>query len=537
MLADGRDPWRLVLRATQVRFLGVLSTVLVLASACSPVDTPRIDAPVSVRPVRGGALNFVVDFDVADLDPLRSNLPSDRAVQYQIYDSLVRIDTAGKLIPWLASPTFSEGDSVVTFKLRAGVRYHDGTPFDADSVKWNIDRYRAAGSARRGELAQIVAVEAVDAATVRFRLKGPSPSLLANLADRAGMMVSRAAVESAGVDFTRRPIKAGTGPFIFVEAVKDDHVTIERNPDWWGRDSDGGALPYLDRVIFRPRLDADVRLTNVRAGDAHVATRINGKDVALVKADAALAYREMPGVGFMSLVPNRAPGFPFNEGRYVKAVAMAIDREEILSNVFAGWGAVGYGALAPPHFAYDPSFKTYDMADPAGAKKLVDEVGRGPLRFELLVQTGEVSWLQTALLMKAQLAKADITVDLRTVSPGEIQRAQSERKFSGMALWGWSGRIDPDGNTYDFVRTGGVQNDSSYSNPEVDRLLDEQRSTMDVAKRTAALRAAERIYAFEDPARIWYRFGYAQLLTLTSVQGLEVYPDALPRLQYAWLRK
>jgi len=523
------------LRATEARLFGLLSALAVLAGACTPTDAIR--GPEPQTPVRGGTITVVLDFDVVNLDPLRSVQVSDRAVQYQIYDSLVRLDTAGNFIPWLAqSWTFSEGDSVVTFKLRTGVRYHDGTPFDAESVKWNIDRYRVA-PARRGELAPIVAVEVVDAATVRFTLKGPSPSLLANLVDRAGMMLSRSAVESGGEDFTRRPSKAGSGPFIFVEAVKEDHVTVERNPEWWGRDSHGGALPYLDQVIFRPRLDADVRLTNVRTGDAHVATRINGKDVALVRADATLAYREMPGVGFMSLVPNRAPGFLFNEGRYVKAVAMAIDRREILSNVFAGWGAVGYGALAPPHFAYDPSFKTYDTADLAGAKKLVEEVGRGPLRFEMLVQTGEASWMQTALLMQAQLAKADITANLKPVSPGEIQRAQSERKFSGMALWGWSGRIDPDGNTYDFVRTGGVQNDSSYSNPEVDRLLDEQRSTMDVAKRTAALRAAERIYAFEDPARIWFRFSSAQLLTLTSVQGLELYADGIPRLHNAWLRK
>lgn len=524
------------MRATQMGSLGLLAALVVLACACAP--TNAIKSADTPAPVRGGTITFVLDFDVANLDPLRSVQVSDRAVQFQIYDSLVRIDAAGELIPWLAENwTFSEGYTVVTFKLRTGVRYHDGTAFDAESVKWNIDRYRAAGSARRTELAPIVAVDVVDAATVRFKLKGPSPSLLSILVDRAGMMVSRSAVESGGEDFTRRPLKGGTGPFMFVEAVKDDHVMIERNPEWWGRDATGEALPYLDRVIFRPKIDDGVRLTNVRTGDAHVASRINGKDIPQVRADTTLIYQEMPGVAFGSLVPNRAPGFVFNEGRYVRAVAMAIDRNEILRSAFGGWGVVGYGALAPPHFAFDSSFKPYESADPAGAKTLVEQVGRGPLRFELLVQTGDTSFLQMALLTQAQLLKADITAELRIVSPQELQRVVSERRFSGMAIWGWSGRIDPDGNTYDFVRTGGTMNDSSYSNPEVDRLLDEQRSTMDIAKRTAALRAAERIYAFEDPARIWYRFSSAQLLTVTSLQGLKLYPDGLPRLQYGWLRK
>ncbi len=522
-----------------VRFLGLLSTVLVFASACAPAEPGRIGtAEPTSRPARGGTITFVLDADVDDLDPLRSRNVSDRAVQYQIYDSLVRINATGQIIPWLAQRwTFSEGDTAVTFDLRKDVRYQDGMPFDAESVKWNIDRYRIVGSARTAELAPISAVEVVDASTIRFKLKAPFPSLLASLVDRAGMMVSRKAVESGGEDFTRKAFKAGTGPFVLTEAVKDDHVTIERNPDWWGRDRDGDALPYLDRVIFKPILDGDVRLANVRTGAAQVAIRINGKDIPQVRADSTLAYQETPSFAFGSLIPNRAPGFVFNEGRYVKAVAMAIDRKEILGNAFAGFGVVGYGALAPPHFAFDPSFRPYETADPVGAKRLVEEVGKGPLRFELLIPAGDPAMLQTALLIQAQLAKAEIRVDLKTVSLGEIQKLQTERKFSGLTLFGWSGRIDPDGNTFDHFRTGGVLNEASYSNPQVDKLLDEQRATTDEARRRAALRAAERIFVLEDPARIWYRFGAAQVLTAKSVQGLEPYPDALVRLQYAWRRK
>jgi len=524
--------------ARSLRALAWLTSAAVLAGACIAGETTESRPPeLSSRPERGGTLTVVLEDPVVDLDPLRSGSVSDRDVQHQIYDSLVRIDPSGKIIPWLASPAFSEGNTVVTFALRNGVKYHDGTPFDAESVKWNLERYKSAkGSLRAGELAPISAIDVLDPLTLRLKLKAPFPSLLSNLVDRAGMMLSRRAVEAGGEDFTRKALKAGTGPFILTEPIKDDRVAVDRNPDWWGRDSGGNALPYLDRVIYRSIKDGDVRVANILAGAAHVASRINGKDIAQVKTAASLRYQEKRGYNFGSLIPNRAPGFIFNDGRYVKAVAMAIDRAELLAG-FVGLGAVGYGAIAPPHFAFDDSFRPYEIPDPVAAKKLVQEAGRGPLRFDLLIQSGDPAMQQIGLLIQSQLAKADITADLRTTSLGEILKLQSDRAFSGMTLFGWSGRIDPDGNTYDHLRTGGVSNWSSYSNAQVDRLLDEQRSTLDEAQRRAALRAAERIYVVEDPARIWYRFGAVQLLTAQAVRGLEPYPDGLVRMQYAWLGK
>jgi peptide/nickel transport system substrate-binding protein len=525
--------------ARALRSLGWLTSIVVLAGACTAGETTHSRPPEpSSRLERGGTLDVVLEDPIAELDPLRSALVSDRDVQHQIYDSLVGIDPAGNVTPWLAqSWTFSEANTVLTLALRNGVKYHDGTTFDAESVKWNLERYKTGkGSLRVGELAPVTAIDVLDPTTVRLKLSAPFPSLLPNLVDRAGMMLSRRAVEAGGEDFARRPFRAGTGPFILTEAIKDDRVVVDRNPDWWRRDRDGNALPYLDRVTYRSIKDGDVRIANIRTDAVQVASRVNGKDVPQVRADPSLRYQEIPGYSFGSLVPNRAPGFTFNEGRYVKAVAMAIDRKELLAG-FVGLGVVGYGAIAPPHFAFDDSFRPYETPDPVAAKKLVEDVGRGRLRFELLMQSGDPAMLQIGLLIQSQLARADITADLRSLSVGEILNVQNERTFSGMTLFGWSGRIDPDGNTYEHLRTGGASNWSSYSNPQVDRLLDEQRATLDVSRRRAALRAAERIYVLEDPARIWYRFGAVQLLTTKKVQGLEPYADGIMRTHSAWLRK
>lgn len=526
-----------------VRILAFLATVSLIGVACggtspgAPGGAAAPAAPAAAKPTTGGEITFVLENDVINFDPLRSRAFVDRNVHYQIYDSLTAIDANGKIIPSLAEKwEISKDEKQVTFTLRKDVKFHDGTPFDAEAVKWNIDRYRETkGSARSGELAPIASVTVVDTHTVRFDLKTPFAPLLATLVDRAGMMVSRKAAEAGGEDFTRKAFKAGTGPFMLTEAVKDDHMTLERNPDWWGKDKDGNKLPYLDKITVKPITSGDVRLTNMKTGDGHVSNNIPGKDVAGLKSEASLVYQEKTGLSYGDLIPNRASGFVFSEGRYVKAVAMALDRKEILDKVFFGIGSVAYGAIAPPHFAYDASFKPFEKPDPEGAKKLIADVGKGPLSFEMLVSSGDPTTLQIAQLIQAQLAKADIKVELVQLEFAQI--LQQLGKHKGMIQLGWSGRVDPDGNVYDFMYTGRFFNSSNYSNPEVDKLLDEQRSTADLEKRKAALRKAEQIYVVDDPANVWLRFGVAQLLTAKKLKGLEVYPDQIVRFQYGYLEE
>lgn len=528
-------------RINRREFLGAgLGLGVMAVFGCSPGPAqPAAPQQPAGRPNYGGTLVFVLENDVIDFDPMRSRAFVDRNVHYQIYDSLVRIDPKGNIIPWLAERwEIAPDGKAVTFYLRQDVKFHDGTSCDAAVVKWNIERYiNTEGSARRGELAPVERVEVVNTYTVRFNLKTPFSPLLAQLVDRAGMMVSPKAVEAAGADFTRKAFKAGTGPFILTEAVKDDHITLERNPEWWGKDQFGNRLPYVDKVVVRPITNSDVRLANLRTGEAQVANNIAGKDVASVKADPMLSYQEVPGYEYLELRPNSRPGFVFNDRRYIKAVSMAIDRREILEKVFFNIGTIGYGAIAPSHFAYDPNFKPFERPDPEGAKKLVAEVGKGQLQFEFLVPSGDPQTLQLAQLIQAQLAKADIKAEIVQLEFAQILQLEDRGQHKGLVLGRWSGRIDPDANIYDRVYTGQRNNTTGYSNPEVDRLLDEQRMTYDLNRRRELLRRAEQIYAVDDPARVWYRFSMAMLVTNRRVRGLEPYPDQIIRFQYAWLEK
>jgi peptide/nickel transport system substrate-binding protein len=512
------------------------------SGTAAPATSAATVAPATSSgetPKPGGSITFGLPTDPIDLDPLRSRAFVDRDVHYQMYDSLVRVSPDGTIIPWLAESWDTSADGkTVTFKLRKDVTYHDGTPFDAESARWNLDRYRLVkDSARSGELASIDSVDVVDPSTLRLNLKAPFSPLLAQLVDRAGMMLSRPIVEAGGDDFTRKPFKAGSGPFILTESVKDDHLTLEKNPNWWGRDKSNGLgkLPYLDKIVFKPITDSNVRTTNLRTGNIDLTNAVPGKDIPVLKAESGLVYQQQPGLAWYGLSINRAAGYPFQDARAVKAVATAIDRQEIIDKVYVGAATVGYGALAPPHFAYDPSFKPFGGADPDAARKLIDEMGKGPLAFEFLLPSGDPLQSQLGQLIQSQLKKAGIDAQLAQLESAEILKLQVDHTYKGMILYTWSGRIDPDGNTYDQVYTGRPFNDMSYSNAEVDRLLDEQRTTSDQARRTELLRRAEQIYAVEDPAKIFYGFPSVQLAATKKIHGLDLYPDGRLRLQTAWL--
>ena len=524
------------------RAIAILAALAIVLSACTGTTSggPTGSAGTGAKAAYGGSVTFAMNSDISNMDPMLSGLFVDRHLMYAMYDSLVRVTPKGEIVPWLSAlPTVSADGKSYTFKLRTDVKYHDGTTFDAESVKWNLDRYRTTKeSLRLGELAPIDTVTVVDPATVRVDLKAPSAPFLSVLVDRSGMMLSRKTVEAGGADFTRKAFKAGSGPFILTEAVKDDHYTFQRNPDWWQKAPNGDKLPYLDTVIIKPITDGDVRLTNVRTGNVQATNAVTGKDVPTVKGDSSLVYQEIAGIGYNSLVPNRSKGFLFEEPRYIKAVSLAMDRAELLAKGPAqGVGQVAYGPIAPSHFAYDPNFKPFEKADVAAAKKLVTDVGKGPLKFELLVSSGDAATLQFAQLLKSQLEKAEITMDIKLLLFNEIVTLQQQHKHSGMTLIGWSGRIDPDGNVYDFNYTGRPNNDSAYSNKDVDALLDQTRTATDQAKRKELFQKAQQTFVVDDPSRIFYSFNAAQLLTAKNIQGFDVYPDQLPRFQTVWLKK
>ncbi len=508
-----------------MRRMGMLVAFLVFLGACGG-GAGGTGGTQEGTPKTGGTLKVSQETEIVTLDPAASGLIVEREIYYNMYDSLLAIDSKLQFQPSLATEWKYSDDKTLTFTLRKGVKFQDGTDFDAAAVKFNIERYISdPKSVRKSDLASVDSVEAKDPTTAVFHLKRPDATLLAQLVDRAGMMLSPAAIKAAGENLAVNPTGAGTGPFQFVEWKRDDHLTLKKNPSYWRKDKDGHQLPYLDQVTYRPITDLSATLAALKTGDIDLARAVAGKDVDAVKNDPNLVYKSVPGLGFNGFEINHSVP-PFNDPAKAKAVAMALDRAQILKNVFFDNGVVSHGPISPSSWAFDASAKQFDKPD-------VDKAKTTATGFSFTMKTANTQdALQTGQLIQAQLQKAGITVNLAPEDFGKLTTETRQHQFQA-ALSGWSGRIDPDGNTYAFFHTGGSFNDGLYSNPQVDTLLEQARATTDQAKRKQLYSQAQDTLV-GDVAYIFIYDPLTPQISSNKVRGFTLVPDGINRFAEVW---
>ena len=501
------------------RAVGLVVFAALLLSACGRTGGGQSPSPGT--PKQGGTLRVAQESELNTLDPLKSALRVERSIFYNMYESLVGIDQGLNIQPLLATRWETPDPKTYVFTLRSGVKFHDGTEFNAAAVKFNIDRILTApASPRKSELASVQSVEVRDPSTVVVHLKNPDASLLSQLVDRAGMILSPTAIQKAGADLGRNPLGAGTGPFQFVEWKRDDHLTLKKNTSYWK-----SGIPYLDEVIFRPITNDDARTAALRTGDIDVARTIAFKDVPSVKSDSNFIYKSVPGLGFEGVWLNRGAA-PFSDPAKAKAVAMAIDRAAIVKNVFFNVGSVAHGPIPPTSWAFDPSEKIYDLADPDRAKATATG-------FSFTLKTrNRPDHIQWATLIKDQLAKAGITTNLQTEEFGQLQEETAAHNFQA-SLLGWSGRIDPDGNMFSQYHTGAGLNYGQYSNPPVDKLLENGRIESDQAKRKQLYQDAQKTIVSDVPYVFIYH-GVAEQITSRKVHDFQLISDEIFRFAPVW---
>src|SRR6202043_2695333 len=307
------------------------------------------------------------------LDPTLARTYVGRIVFSALCDKLFDIDEKLNIVPQLAlSHETSDDGKEVTIKLRPGVKFQDGEPFDAEAAKFSLERHLTMqGSFRKPELAALDHVGVVDPLTIRLVLKEPYSPLIAQLTDRAGMMVSPKAAKEEGDKFGLHPVCAG--PYKFVERVQQDRMVFEKFADYWNKDN-----VFIDRVVFLPIVDATVRLANLKSGGLDLIERVLATDIKDVRADKRLKLATALELGYMILIINTGNDKnkgPLNQSEKVRqALDLSIDREALNQVVFNGEFTPGNQWISPEHPYYQKSFPIQPR-DVAGAKALLKESG------------------------------------------------------------------------------------------------------------------------------------------------------------------
>src|SRR5689334_21936981 len=319
-------------------------------------------------PKSGGTLNVGFPSDSKTFDPIFSVETTERQVLYVIYNTLVNYGTDFSIKPELAeSWTVEDGGKRVVFKLKQGVKFHDGTDFNAAAVKWNIDRRLdpAVNSPQKGLLEPVIAsVDAPDPQTAVFNLKSPYPGLLSLLGERPGFMVSPTAAQKFGQDFGNNPV--GTGPFVFKEWVRGSRVEVTKNPNYWDK-----GKPYLDRIVFRDIAGSVVGAQRLISGEIDFVGDMSPQDVRPIENRSEIKLYPIK-VGRWYSLQWHVYEPPFDNLKLRQAVAHAIDRKRLNDILMMGKGSVSNGPTPAGLWWYDPNVKSYDY-DPTKAKALVAE--------------------------------------------------------------------------------------------------------------------------------------------------------------------
>ncbi len=493
-------------RAVQsISSLCLCASVVLFLSGCTRKPDPH-------------TLVMVIESSPTNLDPRVGIDAQSQRIDELLFDPLVRSDAHFNLQPWLADSWEIPDPLTYIFHLHRGVRFHNGQPLTARDVKWTFDSLIQGKirSAKASTYAQVGRIDAPDDYTVVFHLKQPFSPLLWNLSGAIGVVPY-----GSGEEFNRHPI--GSGPFRFVSAQQDKNVIIERNPDYWA------TLAKLERIEFKVIPDATTRALELRKQSADVAINSLVADtVVTLERDRNLTVMEAPGTIYAYIALNlRDP--VLKDARVRRAIAHAINVQPIIHYLLRDEARPAYSVLPPQHWAYDGDVARYPH-DSERARELLDAAGYRPvngIRFHITMKTStEESTRLLAAVLQQQLREVGIALDIRSFEFATFLADVSKGAYQIHSLRWIGGNQDPDifENLFDSASFAPNRaNRTFYSNPRVDELIREGRSTLDQQRRKAIYDEIQQILAADLPyINLWYLDNV--LVHTNRVHGIELGP-------------
>jgi peptide/nickel transport system substrate-binding protein len=462
----------------------------------------------SGKPVTGGTLTLAMARDATTFDPIASQDVYSAMILNNVVEALFEVDKAGNVVGKLVEKSENPQPNVYVWTLRKGVKFHDGSEFNAQAVKFNLERHtKNEKSVRYSDVKDIESIETPDAFTVRITLKTAFRPFTSKFTGGAGFMLNPKAVETLGDTLQRDLTNAGTGPFKFVQWQKDTQIVLEKNPSYWGKDANGVQLPYLDKLVFKPFPDENVRLTNLKTGEVDVLIgNPPDKDTKDLRSDANLKVQEIAGLGF-SFISFNTSREPFSSVNLRRAVSYAIDREQIRKTVFFDNGKV-LDAPIPEGLTFwyqkEASYHPYLKPDPAKVRSELAAAGKASgFKFSFQISNASPVLQQTAELIKDQLKAYGIEMEIQLIEFATVVANGNAGNYDALGL-GWSGGIDPDGNFYSLFYTKAGFNLSKISDATFDKAMDEGRQLTDPAKAKEAYDRATKAFLDLQPFIIYY---------------------------------
>jgi peptide/nickel transport system substrate-binding protein len=463
--------------------------------------------PLSAAAQPAGRIVVAQGVDPTTLDPHNHEETPAYNVLLNLYDTLLFRDKDLKIIPWIAESWRVVNPTTWEFKIRKGVKFHNGEDLDADAVKFSLERLISPDlKMRQGPNFSLVdKIEAPDKQTVRVLTKKPFPSLENQLALRGAIVPPKYFKDKDGPTLAKAPV--GSGPYKFVRWAKDEAITMEANDTWWG------GAPKVKTLVFRPIPEATTRVAALQAGEVDIVTNVPPHLVKQVEADAKLYVSKAPSVRVLFLwvythqydKDHKVVG-PYNgptkDKRVRQALNYAVNTDEVIKNVLEGNGIRVGTVLTNKHFGFDPSIQPIKQ-DVAKVKQLLTEAGY-PNGVDLVLNTPDGRYLKDKEVAEAiggQLSKAGIRTAVRVHEWGTYLNQMLYVHNGGpISLIGWGNTTwDADGTLTPLFRTGKVL--SNYHNEQFDSLVDEAATTVDPKARLGLYSKALKVWV-DDGASI-----------------------------------
>jgi peptide/nickel transport system substrate-binding protein len=497
---------------TRLPWVGWLAVALIVALGLVSGTAPDA-AGAATRDV----VRLSVRTTVVGLDPKFETSSTVGAINSNVIENLVTMDYDGKLVPQLATEWKAESGSAWVFKLRPNVKFHDGTPFNAEAVKFSLERMADQESVHRGDFSWLQATEIVDPLTVRIRAKFPYAPMLTALAYYEPFIVSPTAVRQAGNQFGQKPV--GTGPFKYESHIPRQRTIMARNDDYWG------PKPKVSRAEWLIVVEDNARLAALLSGELDILTVIEPSIMQALATRPQFAVVRGPD-DLVDRVGFNARKKPFDDVRVRRAVIHAVNRNQMIATIFGGVGVAFDPPFGPGITGFDPQTMgrlSYPY-DTAKAKALLAEAGL-PNGFRTsFTIVNRPDHRQIGEVVQADLKQVGIDVQLKALDFATVSQSTRQGEHD-MYIIGTYGVGDPDRVLPEFESANfNVKNRNFWSDPEVDRLIQQQRQELDPQKRLVIIKqiATKIRAAAPEFALRWRR---AVQAINKNVKGYRVHPQ------------